>query len=469
MSSLNFPFDDPRRRRRVHLRNLNQFSSFVFVPLIVHMTGPTGSIPLIVFTSASASDVPLSCMSTQECRTAVHPLSECQRIDKTTFTNRYVDYYNISTMYCTNPFASGCFHALDPEWDVRRTCNSEDSDQDIASGDVCRVPTDLQYMEMRLFTFNWESVHLENWLLQIILSEFLDVPTSLETGVPGSQMNFYHPFRVKDGGSNLDRRSLGIAADYGDCLKIPEDKRAPDAPLHNLTGDNTYQPCAHMATEIWSVEDARNMARDDGIIEAPQGLGVLGEEGWFVPQFTAKKDPSLLSYLGLQGPVNQRKLADMFLRPTTWAHYCQQVSKNNCSNPDEIATRPPVDDWESGRYFTEDEVYTGYFRSTNENDCDLFPSNCTGHIADYPCGWTSYVTSQTHYLGIAVASSGPEPGSKGYAYDSLVEIWHAANWTKSDVIFYWWTPDALVDLFEGTDAEFTRISLPKPTQQCEGK
>jgi hypothetical protein len=364
---------------------------------------------------------------------------------------------------------------LDPEWETskknkkkRRICNSEDSDETIASG-VCHVPTDLQYMEMRLFAHNWESVHMETWLLQIILSEFLDVPTSMETGYPGSQMNFYHPFRVKDGGNHLDSTSLAIAAEFGDCLSLPEHNRAPDAATYNTTGDDTYQPCAHMVTEIWSTQTAWDMAKIEGIIEAPQGLGVLGEEGWFVPKYTAQKDPSILSYLGIQGSQNRQKLADMFLRPTTWSNYCEQVSPNNCSEPDEVALRAPMDDWEGGKYFVADGVYTGHFRATEENNCELFPNNCTGHIADYPCGWTSSVIQQAHHLEIAVASSGPDAGARGYSYESLVEIWHSANWTKSDVILYWWTPDGLVDVYEGTDAEFTRISLPKPTQKCLGR
>jgi hypothetical protein len=48
----------------------------------------------------------------------------------------------------------------------------------------------------------------------------------------------------------------------------------------------------------------------------------------------------------------------------------------------------------------------------------------------------------------------------------MVEIWKAANTTKSNVIMYWWTPELLFESFVGTDAEFTRITLPNPTQTC---
>jgi hypothetical protein len=341
----------------------------------------------------------------------------------------------------------------------------------VASG-VCRSNVDVEYMEMRILTQDWESVQLENWLLQIILSEFLDVPTSVELGQPGWQMNFYHPFRAQDTGNNLERVSLANAAKYGDCLAIPLEYRSPDTPPYNQSDeDSTYRPCAHMVTEIWSVNQAWQMNQIDHIIEAPQGLGVLGEEGWFVPKFTGMRDPSILSYLGLQGEERRQKLAEMFLRPTTWGDYCKHVSETNCKTPDETALRPPMNETEMGRYFVPEDggAFAGYFRATDENDCDQFPSSCTGHIADYPCGWTSNVVPQAHYLDIAVKSSGPEPGASGYSYESLLEIWHAANNTKSNVIMYWWTPDSLVDLYVGTDAEFTKIALPKPTQECVGK
>jgi hypothetical protein len=80
--------------------------------------------------------------------------------------------------------------------------------------------------------------------------------------------------------------------------------------------------------------------------------------------------------------------------------------------------------------------------------------------------WSSFVTQQTYHLGIALKSSGPMAGPGGYHYSQMVEIWKAANVTKSNVIMYWWTPELLFEDFAGTDAEFTRITLPNPTQTC---
>lgn len=48
----------------------------------------------------------------------------------------------------------------------------------------------------------------------------------------------------------------------------------------------------------------------------------------------------------------------------------------------------------------------------------------------------------------------------------MVEIYHAANYTKSNVMFYWFTPDALQLDYVGTDAEFQRVLLPPASQKC---
>lgn len=87
------------------------------------------------------------------------------------------------------------------------------------------------------------------------------------------------------------------------------------------------------------------------------------------------------SYLGLQGEENRRKLAETFKRPTTWGDYCQLVSINNCSTPDDVAQRAPIDAKEMDCMYMKG-FYTGYFRYTDENNCTKNPTTCTGHIAE---------------------------------------------------------------------------------------
>jgi len=73
---------------------------------------------------------------------------------------------------------------------------------------------------------------------------------------------------------------------------------------------------------------------------------------------------------------------------------------------------------------------------------------------------------QAHHLNIALKSSGDEPGAHGYTYREAVEIFHAANFTKSDLIAWWWKPEALYQKFQGTDFEFQSVLLPPTTQKC---
>lgn len=90
-----------------------------------------------------------------------------------------------------------------------------------------------------------------------------------------------------------------------------------------------------------------------------------------------------MSYFGMQGQANRHKLADMFLSPTTFADYCQQLSNSSCSAPDEATQRPPTPNSTEGQQFFVEGVYTGHFRKTEMHDCDKFPDNCTGHFANY--------------------------------------------------------------------------------------
>ena len=361
--------------------------------------------------------------------------------------------------FCSNPFASGCLKNVLPEqWKKLRVCNSDDPSTAAAQG-LCRYPFPVDAFEIRLFTQNWDSAMFEAWLLQIILSELLDIPTTVETGRPDSHKNFYHPTSALDGSTSNDLLSLSGGYEHGDCRLLRE---------HNQKDADAYISCAHIVTEVWDTGLATTQDYvHGGILEPPQALGVLGQEGWYIPKFLAEKDPALLSYLGLQGEVNRQKLADTFKRPTTWGDYCAFVSPNNCTIPDATAHRAPANDWEQYRMFDEESgSYFGHFRRTEKNDCSTFPLNCTGHIADYPCGWSSYTEAQAYHLNIALEGDGDEPYSKGYSYSQLREIWLAANATKENTIIQWWSPDTLYQTFQGTDAEFVRVSMPSPTQEC---
>ena len=367
--------------------------------------------------------------------------------------------------FCSNPFESGCFHALNQSLygelagSRMRVCNSDDTQDTISKG-LCRQP-DIEYMEIRLFANNWESSVFENWIIQILLSELLDIPTTVETGQPDRELSFYEKHNRYEYGDNFDTNSLAQAtALKGDCSQALK-----EGWTESEGGVEGYQYCAHMVPEVWDVKTpwVQDLVRDS-IIEPPQALGMLGQEGWFVTRFTALEDPSVASYFGLMGDSNREKLAKLFKRPIRWGDYCTQISSNNCTTPDGTASRAPTDDWEYDRFFVPD-VYTGYFRYTDRNNCTEF-SNCTGHMADYPCGWSNYVQGQLHYLNISLESNGRQGEMGGYSYTELTELWRAANATKENLMMYWYSPEPMYQEFLGSDAEFQRVTFQPPTQQC---
>ena len=298
------------------------------------------------------------------------------------------------------------------------------------------------------------------WILQIILSELVDVPTTIENGVPASYlMNFYHPDNIFELGDSTDSLSVfeNAASVGGDCRKMPH-LSSPDV------NEENYKICAHIIPEVWQAQTPhiQDMVREH-LVSPPAALGALGTEGWYIPRFTAVSDPSLTSYLGYQGPENREKLARMFKRPTTWIDYCHQVSPNNCSAPDGVAGRAPGPGEEKRMFY--EGSYTGYFRYTERNTCSS-NSNCTGSIGDFPCGWSGATEAVCYHLDIALESNGDEPYSGGYTYTQLGDMWKAANATKNNVIITWAIPDPTYELFQNTDFEFIKVTLPAPSQEC---
>ena len=310
----------------------------------------------------------------------------------------------------------------------------------------------------------------------------------METGVYNKNVNFYDPTMRMDYGVSYDMDGLELAANIHDCRNLIQD---PTLSSENL---DVYKGCGHAILELWSGQDdviAEMLEKE--ALEPPSFLGVIGQEGWLIPKYTADADSTLLSYFGMAGEENRKKLADRFLRPTTWGDYCIEVSPDNCGTTSPVtstagtnssltngtvaleeqeavlqpsaAVRPPENEHEAQKYFV-DGLFTGHFRKTEENDCEKWPKNCTGHFLDYPCGWTSFFIQQRHHLNIALESNGNEPGANGYSYGRAVEIWHAANYTKSDIIGWWWRPEALYQQYQGTDFELQNVVLPPTNHRC---
>jgi hypothetical protein len=295
----------------------------------------------------------------------------------------------------SNLFYSGCLykHSLQNATNSTpfspsyrpRVCNSNDPPEALQQG-FCRSPDFESYLEIRIATGNWDSATMLGWLTQIVLSEIAGIPSTIESGMYGSSRDFYDIDGAIDYDTGLGADALVTAADLhdSDCTTVAK-----------LPGEE-YTPCAHFFPEFWGeptpvIKELK--------VEPSQATGFLGYETWFVTKFTAREYPMFVSYHGLERPENRELLAKMFKRPTTWGQYCAEISVNNCSAPDDVAKRAPETEEErqkmfasadeSMHSFSETPHYTGHFRYTEKNNCTLWPSNCTGHIANYPCGWSS--------------------------------------------------------------------------------
>ncbi|CAB9520220.1 Receptor-type guanylate cyclase gcy [Seminavis robusta] len=387
-------------------------------------------------TPASATSVP--CTVSEECEAAVQVGSRC-----------------VGGM-CTNPFYNGgCLKTMLPGWNRTRICSSQDPLEAEELGYCRHSPMD--YMEVRMGSGSWESSVMNNWLLQILLSEMLDVPVSVEFGGPDVDVNLYQKeakfdfFRTK---FDRYRKELGVATRVKDCRTVTG--------TEGTIEPENYEACYHFHPEVWWKSTKNQSAVPE--LESVVDLGVLSELAIFVPKFAVERDPTLMTYIGLGGQENRRKLADTFRSPTRWGEYCSEVSPTNCTRPDPIAERAPSDEKEEMSFFV-DGFFNGHFRKTENHDCDLNNSTCTGDFINAKCGWASYAKQQLYHNDIALEMRGPQANG-GYSYKEQFQIYRAANATKSAVMILVYTTDPPYEEFLGSDAEMTRVMFPPPTQEC---
>lgn len=372
-----------------------------------------------------------------------------------------------SDVNVNNPFHQGCLNTKQRlaveatpggkgEVHQLRVCNSDD-DPDAVKLGYCRA-AELPYMEVRVHpSFGDMGIGL-SWLVQILLSELLGVPSTVEGG--SKKVNFYQPNPDPFPGGVDVSQSLSRASQLRDCRLAKRD-------------EINYEPCAHFHPDIWKPQEFQEsynwlteLVQNSSVTEIP--LGYVGLETWYATSLTVKNDPSLASYLGFQGEENRQKLADTFLRPATWLEYCENVSNSSCEISDNTAKRPPQNESEYHRYFVPD-LYTGHFHKTERNNCVKYPENCTGHFADVSCdfwGITLFET-QSYYLQISLESNGPSPINHGYLYYDMMEIILAANSTKSNLIIYGNTGYiSRINPILSLDSKLVEIAMPGPSGKC---
>ena len=139
-----------------------------------------------------------------------------------------------------NPYDEGCLYSYGLQ-NIQRTCNSEDTDTTKCSNN------DLKYMEIRIHTGDWESITYESWIMQILLSEMLHVPTTIDSGYGNDgSLNFYNSLGDFSYGrySLYDSISTAYFSENGDCVPIIQGKKLQNP---NIT-------CAHVIPESWRGE-----------------------------------------------------------------------------------------------------------------------------------------------------------------------------------------------------------------------
>lgn len=109
----------------------------------------------------------------------------------------------------------------------------------------------------------------------------------------------------------------------GDSLRVAA-KYDQDCTLLNRDPEN-YEGCSQYFPEKWTVDQAYigDMIQE-GVVEVPQVMGVIGYEGIFMTKFTAEQEPSFLNYFGLAGEGNRQKMAETFLTPWTGGRIVKQ-------------------------------------------------------------------------------------------------------------------------------------------------
>ncbi|CAJ1968197.1 unnamed protein product [Cylindrotheca closterium] len=379
------------------------------------------------------------CISDYDCSAIYHPNSKCTVAG-----------------VCSNPYVSGCLHSFDSDKHKMRVCNADDlrlGNHETKNGmeQTCRI-AEFQYPEIRVHNQDWEVAIFLSWIMQIYLTEFLEVPASVGLGDDTFQSSFYST----DTGLPLSRRSYSFDA----LVKANE-----------LGGDCslTEEDCVHVIPDVWLGQKDTLLGHfDDGDIDYLDGNGQVGKISWYVPKKTAQEHPFTITYVGMDG--RRQELADIFKRPTSWQDYCHEVSTMNCSQPDGIASRYPVTDSEKASYFAPNGNYIGHFRHTQESNCTILNefgnSTCTGHIVNAPCTWSTFLDAQTYWNDIPLASSGTATVNSGYTYSQMLQVWDAANATNEHVMMWWYEPDPLLEAFRGTDYEFTKVHLPSPSVEC---
>ena len=189
---------------------------------------------------------------------------------------------------------------------------------------------------------------------------------------------------------------------------------------------------------------------------------MIARLGYYIPMYTAQQHPELSTFYGLNSNQNREKVASTFKTPISYAQYCNIA---DCSVGNDVASRPPKDDSEGSKYFV-DGSFKGHFIDPPESNCQLYQDNCTGHLVDPGCSWSTYGEAQMYWNNIPLESRGSNDNNNGYSSSQMRQILLAANATRNSVMIWWWHPDPLLIEFEDSDFSLQRIDWKRTSRKC---
>ena len=191
-------------------------------------------------------------------------------------------------------------------------------------------------------------------------------------------------------------------------------------------------------------------------------------QGFYIPSYTVLDSPEFATWNGFIDPKNRKKLASMFLRPTTWLEYCNEIkSKEICeSGNDTIAFGYPLNEEQENSYFV-NKFFYGYFRNTAESECGNETDACYGHYVGSKCAPRRLHDERLIYFhNIPMITRGKEEFNNGYDWKARAEIWGAALHNRAHVMMVIGTPNSKVRQAKKTDKTAFRVQFPVPTEEC---
>jgi hypothetical protein len=169
----------------------------------------------------------------------------------TTNTNFSTTTMKNSSHPWKNPYVHGCLYEHGLVSRIR-VCHSEDVLPDAIQQGHCRSSSDhIEYMEIRIQAEDWESIVYEAWILQVVLSELLNVPTTIETGSVDGSLNFYHPDAPFQYGSTVLDTTFDAALHQAYAVQDCRRRRFLQQQQQHSNNNEDYIPCAHILPERW--------------------------------------------------------------------------------------------------------------------------------------------------------------------------------------------------------------------------